>query len=353
MISPLAWLMAARDLQWRWRRFAIGAAGISLAFALTLLLSGFSDGISLESKQTLRQLRADGFVVREGVHGPFTTTAQLPVSLVDQVRRQPGVKRADPMVSVRHTIDSKPEVDVYVIGTVPGGLGSPHPTKGRAPARSGEAVIDGRGQRSIGDTFELGGRRFVVVGLVHNNSVWGGVPDIYIPLADAQDLLLAGQPNATAILTTGVPQAAPAGTRVLNFSQALDDLKRPVANSYATINLLKVLVWIVAAAIVGSLLYVSALERNRDFAVCKAFGTAGRDLVAALAIEAVILAAASAVGGLGLSRVLVGLFPSVISFPARTVLLLPVVAVLIGMIGSAAGARRALSIDPATAFGGP
>jgi putative ABC transport system permease protein len=51
--------------------------------------------------------------------------------------------------------------------------------------------------------------------------------------------------------------------------------------------------------------------------------------------------------------VLAALFPAVISFPARTLILLPLVALLVGLVGSLAGARRAIAVDPATAFGGP
>ena len=56
---------------------------------------------------------------------------------------------------------------------------------------------------------------------------------------------------------------------------------------------------------------------------------------------------------MALSRLLAVLFPAVISFPARTLVLLPVVALTVGLVGSLAGARRAIVVDPATAFGGP
>jgi hypothetical protein len=155
-VTGLAWLLGTRDVSWRWRRFVIAVAGTSLAFALTLLLSGFREGVDLEIDQTLRQIGADGFVVKEGVHGPFTTTAQVPAELAQEVEQLPGVYQADPMVSVRHTIESDPEVDVYVIGGQPGGLGSPRVTAGRPPARRGEAVLDGRGKRSIGERPHAG-----------------------------------------------------------------------------------------------------------------------------------------------------------------------------------------------------
>ena len=50
------------------------------------------------------------------------------------------------------------------------------------------------------------------------------------------------------------------------------------------------LLWIVAAVIIGSVVYLSALERQRDFAVLKAIGMSNRTLLASLALQAVLVA---------------------------------------------------------------
>ena len=42
---------------------------------------------------------------------------------------------------------------------------------------------------------------------------------------------------------------------------------------------MRILLWIVAACIVGSIVYVSAIERTRDFAVFKATGASNGSLV--------------------------------------------------------------------------
>jgi len=131
------------------------------------------------------------------------------------------------------------------------------------------------------------------------------------------------------------------------------DLQRPLENAVTTIDLLRLFLWVVAAAIVGSVLYVSALERSRDFAVFKAFGTDSGDLVGTLVVQAFVLAGLSAGLAVGLSRLLAALFPAVISFPSRTLVALPLVALAVGLLGSVAGARRAIAVDPASAFGGP
>lgn len=330
---------------------AVGA--ITLVLALTLLLSGFREGIDVETARTVRALGGDTFVVRQGVSGPFTTVSQLGEEVAQVVAEAPGVERADPIVSIRHAIESAPITDVYLIGTRPGGLGIPRISDGRAPRSNGEAVLDRRAGRHIGDRVQVGGSAFSVVGLVEGVSVWAGVPAMFVTLADAQALVFGGAPSATAILVRGRPEKLPTGLRAIDTAQARDDLKRPLANAITSIDLLRLFLWIVAAAIVGSVVYVSALERSRDFAVFKAFGTDSADLVGTLVVQAFVISLVSAVLAVALSRVLDGLFPAVISFPARTIVLLPLVALVVGLLGSLAGARRAIVVDPASAFGGP
>jgi len=353
VVSSLVWLASRRDLGWRRRRFVIAIGAVTLVLALTLLLSGFRDGIDVETDRTVKALGGDVFVVREGVSGPFTTVSQLSDSVAGVVAEAPGVQRADPIVSIRHAIESAPTTDIYLLGTRPGGLGIPAVRNGRAPQATGEAVLDTRAGREIGDRVRVGGREFAVVGLVHGVSVWAGLPVMFVTLGEAQDLVFGGAPSATAVVARGRPGKLPAGLRAVGVNQARAALDRPLANAITTIDLLRFFLWIVAAAIVGSVLYVSALERSRDFAVFKAFGTDSVDLVATLIVQASVLSAVSAGLAVALSRLLSGLFPSVISFPARTLLLLPFVALAVGLVGSLAGARRAIVVDPASAFGGP
>ena len=50
------------------------------------------------------------------------------------------------------------------------------------------------------------------------------------------------------------------------------DLKRPTQRGDQTIQFINVLLWIAAVGIVGSIVYLSAIERVREFAVMKATG---------------------------------------------------------------------------------
>jgi putative ABC transport system permease protein len=105
--------------------------------------------------------------------------------------------------------------------------------------------------------------------------------------------------------------------------------------------------------VVGSVIYLSALERLRDFAVFKAIGVPTRDIAGGLALQAIVVALLAALVGAVLSLALGPLFPMQVIVPGAAFVALPVIAVLIGLIASATGLRRAASVDPAIAFGGP
>ena len=79
------------------------------------------------------------------------------------------------------------------------------------------------------------------------------------------------------------------GLALLGTSDVKEDLGRPVRQAKQTIALIRVLLWIVAAGIIGAVVYLSVLERVRDLAALKAIGVATRDLVAGLILQAALL----------------------------------------------------------------
>jgi len=72
-----------------------------------------------------------------------------------------------------------------------------------------------------------------------------------------------------------------------------------------------------------------------------------------LAVQAVIVAVIAALLGALLSLVLAPIFPMKVVVPPSAFFLLPVIAIAVGLLASIAGLRRAVSVDPALAFGGP
>src|SRR2546422_2592646 len=121
----MAWLISLRDLQWRRRRFAIAVVATSLVFALGLVLSGVKASFDNEIHRTVNSFGADVWLLKAGSLGPFTAPRPLPASRAEEVRRLPGVKRADPVVVLGATTTTPSKRNLNLVGVVPGGVGSP------------------------------------------------------------------------------------------------------------------------------------------------------------------------------------------------------------------------------------
>jgi putative ABC transport system permease protein len=213
-------------------------------------------------------------------------------------------------------------------------------------------VVDTTLGYRLGQRFAINDRPFLVVGIGRHLTMNGGTPNAYVALSDVQQLLLRGAPMATAILVGGRPESVPPGFRVMSQSQVRDDIVRLNVRVLKAMDTLRGLLWAVTAGIIGTLVYLSALERTRDFAVFKATGASSASLFGGLALQAALIAGAAAILSVGLAHLLVPLFPVPIIVSNRAVALLPVVAIGIGLLASALSLRRAVAVDPALAFAG-
>jgi putative ABC transport system permease protein len=345
-------LISLRDLQWRRRRFLIGVIATGLVFALALLITGIGASFRNEVHRTVDAMDADAWVVPSGVSGPFTASTAFAASTADAVAAAPGVREATPLAVLRFTVRTPHLKDINVIALEPGGVGSPTPKHGRTITGAGEAVVDKRLGLDVGERITIGGKAFRIVGTTSGVTFLAGTPTVFVPLADAQRLAFGGQDLATSIATKGVPEQVPSGTKVMSNAEVISDLQRPLQQATQTINFLCILLWIVAAGIIGSIVYLQALERVRDFAVLKATGTTNLSLLGGLALQAVLLSLLSAVAAVVLSALLSPILAMPAEISRGAYLFLPVVAVLVGVLASLAGLRRAVGVDPALAFGG-
>jgi putative ABC transport system permease protein len=348
----VAWLISLRDLQWRRRRFAIGVVATGLVFALGLVLSGVKASFDNEIRRTVNSFDADTWFLKAGSLGPFTAPRPLPASRAGDVRRLPGVRRADPVVVLGATTTTPSKRNLNLVGVVPGGVGSPPGAKGRELARPGAAIADDKLGLHVGDRLVLNGANLRVIDVTHGMTYFAGIPRVTIALPLAQRLGLNDQPLATAIVAQGHPRKVPRSLTLLDNSEVKQDLARPINPARDTINLLRILLWVVASGIIGAIVYLSVLERVGDFAVLKAIGVSGRDLLGGLLLQAVLLSLLSALLAVGLQAAIAPAVAMSVEVPTGTFLTLPLVAVLVGALASFLGLRRALAVDPALAFGG-
>ena len=135
-------------------------------------------------------------------------------------------------------------------------------------------------------------------------------------------------------------------------SEIETDLRTPVKNAISTIGAIRVLMWLVAALIIGAVAYLSAIDRVRDFAVLKAVGGSSRTLAMSLMLQSVLAALLAALFAVGLARLMKPAVTVPVVFQGSAVLLLLAVAAIVGMLSSLVALRRAVAVDPALAFGG-
>jgi putative ABC transport system permease protein len=345
-------LITLRDLQWRRRRFAFGVVGTALVFAVTLLLAGLSSALHGEADRAIAAVGADAWLVRAGASGPFSALSAMPDTAVAKVARAPGVTQADPLIMAFATTGGKRAVDVTIVGYRPGGLGPPVPVEGRQPVLPGQALVDRSTGFRLGEEFTLSGLKFTTVGHVSRMTMRGGVGNVYLNLHDAQSVLFEGNRIVTSIVTKGVPTDAGAlGLSAVSPKAARSDILSLFRKALDAINLLRLLLWVVAVAVVGTVIYLSVLERVQDFAVLKAIGISSGALLASLALQAVVISVAAAATAVGLGYLLAPAFPMPITLSGVTSTALVGIAIVIGLAASLAGLRRAVGVDPAVAFG--
>jgi putative ABC transport system permease protein len=342
------WRVGLYDLLHRRRRFVLAVVAAALAFGLSLLMSGVIAHLQNETDRIVALFRADRFLTAAGGTGPFTTTRLLPADAVAAVAREPGVRRADPFIQAREMLKGK---DVNVLGVVAGGLGAPQTTSGRQPKGTGEIVVDEVLGYHVGDTLRLGDRQFRVVGTAVDTTYYFGQPTVFMSVSDVQNQFLAGQPFVTAIAVRGRLDHAPPGTKLYDTAGVRTDLNRPQKQGNQTVVIFDTLLWLMAAGIVATMVYLTALERARDIAVMKAMGTPNRTLFWGMATQGLVLAVSAGLVGTLVGMLLSPSMPFRVEVPTGAYVQLGVVTIVVGLVAALVGLRHAVKIDPALAFG--
>ncbi len=333
----------------------IAIVGSALVLALALVMSGLSAGFDNESGRTVGLARATTWIIDSGGTGPFLQPTPLREETVRKIVDQVGTAHASPLLFGRQSVRRQDgsviaeHQHVNLVGAVPGRLGSPFVKSGSALSKDGQVVVDRSLGVSIGDDIKLGASSFRVVGFVTGARLLAGVPNVYVTLGDAQRMMFGGQALVTTVVADQ-PISPPTGTKSMTNQGAKTDGLRPVVNAEKTIAMVRSLLWLVAALIVGSVMYLGALERTKDVAVLKGMGAKSASLAGSMMLQAAALGAIAAVIGAALAVVIAPAFPLSSEIPFSSLLLLPLVAMTIAAVASLGATRRLFSVQPALAF---
>jgi putative ABC transport system permease protein len=345
---------ALRDMQWRRRRLVIAIISTGLVFAMTLVMTGLANGFPVEAQRTVDSMGLDAFVVKTGADGPFLGATPFAEADLARVAAAPGVVAAAPLATASAAVKQGTTTrDTTAFGAPEHGPGMPGISEGRAPSTPYEVAVSSTLGWHVDENLQLGARTLRIVGIVPNSTALAKRPNIFLTTEGLQQVAYNGQPLITSIGIIGAPRELPNGYQLVDRAGGVNDLLRPVKTPAGSITIVAYLLWTVAVLIVGSMVYLSALERLRDFAVFKAIGVPTRSILAGLALQGVVVALLAAVLGVVLSLPLAPLFPMTVVIPASAYMALPLIALLVGLLASVAGLRRAVAVDPALAFGGP
>ena len=341
------------DLAWRRRRFAVALVGTSVVLALTLVLAGVNASFPNEAHRTVAAFHAREWIVPAGTPGPFMSSATLPASTAAAFAPPSRGGPASPVGVLRGTLDhGAARTDVNILGVVPRAFTAPPIVEGRAPSASGEATAERSLGLAVGSDATVNGHAIRIVGRTSGLTYRAGVPTIYVTLEQAQAIAYGGQPLATTIAVQGSPASIPTTLTVRTNDDTVRDLLAPIVNARKTITLILALLCVVAALVIGSVVYLSTIDRIRDIAVFKAIGATNRSLLVGVVVQALAVATVACVVGAVLAHLIGPILPMRAEIAGWHHVLLIGVAVAVAGAASGSAVRRILTIDPTFAFEG-
>lgn len=287
---PLGWrLLSANRV-----RLVLTAAGVGLAVALVLFLTGVYGGVETESNAYVASRPVDVWVAQNNTTNLVRSTSFLSALWIDIVREDsPSTASVAPLLRLITTMTVRGRTFTPLICGIDPEAGATRPALvgGSGRLRRGEIVVDRalarRADLSLGDVVLVQGREHRVSGISAGTNII--VSQLaFLGLEDAKELLPPQFRGAVSfLLVRGKPGV---GRRALKDEirgvvpelnvftaeeftrQNLDELRAGLLPILATVALFGTAV---AAALVALLLYGTVLEQRETFALLKAVGSPG------------------------------------------------------------------------------
>jgi putative ABC transport system permease protein len=302
---------SARELLRHPARSLLAILGVAVACAMLLDMLMLGGGLNSSFRKLLTTA---GYEVRVSPAGtlPFDTGATIPQ--VGRLRRTleqvAGVDGVAPVLGANLLLEGTDDTRVFVLGVDPAEQGIYRLESGSHPdsQRPGDAgVVIGRelaqSGLGIGDTVTLrapgsfgqaasSATRFPVVGVADFLYASAGERSSALTLGSLYEI--TGQSDeASATLREALPglEIASVGQLVARAAQRLSYF-RQLAAILGTVSL------IVTTLLIGTIMAISISDRYGTIAALRAIGISRRSLVAAFAVESLLLCVAAAVIGL-------------------------------------------------------
>ncbi len=378
---------ALKNISRRKLRSFLSTLGILLGVALIVSLASISDGLEKTMEGVSKQIGGTIYVVEAGKFGN-TFASRISSSQIEQIEKIPGVKTVAPvsiaLAEMEGYVGAYSFIGdfVYLTGVLPDKekqvnsmftkmLSGRFVSKGETEmVVLGSSLAEKTG-KNVGDLIKVKARgtwhEFGVVGIFESASD----DDDHVILDMAVYKKITGEPpleyNIVGVVPTSDALSGTVERKIKILIPTLDPsyARAAIQSAQAFARTLKIATWVIAgiAALIGGLgianaMIMSVSERTKDFGILKAVGWKNSDIVGIVVLESVIISSVGAIIGIAIGfLVSKGLLPIIIRQFETDVSLTTIVwaflfALVLGVGGAIAPAKRAADLDPVAAFRG-
>ena len=374
-----------KDMAYHKARVALTILAIAVLVMLILLIGGIMNGLRWQARRYPEFTKADVWISAERSGGVFVGFSILNPEYVEPVLKGKGLidETISPLIfaQVRPVIRGR-ETKAVVVGYVQGKLGGPTEKdliagrlftpgpKYYAPDQKPpppEVVVDDTVDLEIGETLELWGIDFKVVGKVRRLFFVFDTPILFMDIASARRGVLQNAIYVNCYIAKVKPGLSPeevaaridkecdvfTAVEAKSTAQTIRTiLKNYVDEPMKGVQFLRVMLWLASGLIVTMITYVTTLEKTREIGILKAIGASNRYIISMTMKQVGIMTGVGLALGIGLARLAAYGFPIFVLISWREAGIVALVTSVVCILGGYWAARRAMYVDPMIAFRG-
>jgi putative ABC transport system permease protein len=398
--------LAVRDIRYHLGRFVLTSVGLGLLIGVVMAMSGIFRGLTADGLSILHTTQADFWVVEQGTSGPFAASSRIPEDVRYRIAAVPGIAAASALSFQTIQLDRKGKAfRFFLIGHDLDGFGGPPMiVAGRDIRQKRYEMVVAKGMGlAPGDTLRLGRHDYTVVGTTGKIVSSAGDPVAYVSLADAQEIQFKGgndairnsrsrigasvnrlpglsvaqayqvrqgiEANALSTHTVNavVARLAPGASHVeiqglierwnhyraiSNEEQTAIISKGMIEKSKSQLGLFSFILLVISAVIISLIIYTSTLDKIRVIATLKLIGAQSRVIVWMILQQSLAMGAIAYIVGYLFILMTYERFPRRIVLEPFDLGGLAAIVMVICVVASIVGIRKALRIEPAEALGG-
>ncbi|MBI2860345.1 MAG: ABC transporter permease [Chloroflexi bacterium] len=352
-------------------KIALSVGGVVLAVFLIFATTGLYYAISAVVDNMVMKAGADLWVTSKGSSGSLHSPSLPSNRLASDLKEINGIQKVSPLIRRPIATDMNGEqvlVSINGFDTV-SGLGGPWKVvEGKSTPRDGEAIVDRvlaqKKGLGIGDSMELEGKRFEIVGISDETFTLISYM-VFVTLEDARSFMPGDLTNFFLVTVkapgdvTQVKQAIESNLPAVSVSTSRENAaqakEETVGGFLPIVFVISAIGALVGVLVVGLLVYTMTIEKSREYGILRAIGAGNLYLYRIVLFQSLTVSILGFVIGAAISPPLMSgmqyLVPEFVStITPRMMAWVFSLFVVTGLVASFIPVRRLSQIDPAVVF---